>query len=500
MTTAPASQPVEIDLPITGMTCASCVARVEKALARVPGVSAAVVNLANERATISAAPDVRPNDLVAAVEDAGYGVGEEGVDLAIGGMTCASCVARVEKALSAVPGVVSVSVNLASERAHVVRVAGTGDAALIEAVDGAGYEARRVADAAGASASAKAAREAAERRELLHVAAAALLSLPIALPMMVEPFGLHWMLPGWQQFVLATPVQFWLGWRFYVAGAKAVRAGAGNMDLLVALGTSAGWLLSVWQWQTAHPGHEPHLYFEASAVVITLVLLGKYLERRAKRQTTAAIEALAQLRPDRARVRRDGQELDVVVDDVVLGDHVVVRPGERFPVDGRIVEGVSSVDEAMITGESRPVAKEVGDRVTGGAVNGDGLVVVETTAVGAETMLARIIRLVESAQAAKPPIQRLVDRVSAVFVPVVLLCALATFLGWWLATGDATAAVVNAVAVMVIACPCALGLATPTAIMAAIGVAARNGILIKDAEALEHATRSTSSPSTRRAR
>ncbi|MBL8838758.1 MAG: heavy metal translocating P-type ATPase, partial [Alphaproteobacteria bacterium] len=475
-----------VDLPITGMTCASCVARVERALARVAGVTGANVNLATERASVTTGGPVAKAALVAAVEEAGYGVADEPVDLAIEGMTCASCVARVEKALLQVPGVSSATVNLATERARVLRSPAADDAALLAAVDAAGYTARRIAGTASGEAAVQR-RAVSDRREMLHVAIAALLSLPIALPMIVQPFGPHWMLPGWVQMALATPVQFWLGWRFYVAGAKAVRAGAGNMDLLVAIGTTAGWLLSVWMLFTAHPGHEPHLYFEASAVVITLVLLGKYLERRAKRQTTAAIEALATLRPDRARVRRDGAEHDVAVAEIAVGDQVVVRPGERFPVDGRIVEGLSTVDESLITGESLPVAKAVGDRVTGGAVNGDGLVVVETTAIGAETMLSRIIRLVESAQAAKPPIQRLVDKVSAIFVPVVLIVALATFLGWWLLAGDATAGIVNAVAVMVIACPCALGLATPTAIMAGIGVAARHGILIKDADALEQA-------------
>ncbi len=480
------TQTETVDLSITGMTCASCVARVERALARVAGVTGASVNLATERATVTADGPVARAALVAAVEEAGYGVADEPVDLAIEGMTCASCVARVEKALAQVPGVSSAMVNLATERARVMRGPAADDAALIAAVEAAGYGARRIAGAASTAAVAER-RAIGDRRELIHVVLAALLSLPIALPMMVQAFGVHWMLPGWLQMALATPVQFWLGWRFYVAGAKAVRAGAGNMDLLVALGTSAGWLLSVWLLFTAHPGHEPHLYFEASAVVITLVLLGKYLERRAKRQTTAAIEALATLRPDRARLRRGGAEHDVALAEVAVGDQVVVRPGERFPVDGRIIEGQSTVDESLITGESLPVAKAVGDRVTGGAVNGDGLVVVETTAIGAETMLSRIIRLVETAQAAKPPIQRLVDKVSAIFVPVVLLVAAATFLGWWLIGDDATAGIVNAVAVMVIACPCALGLATPTAIMAGIGVAARHGILIKDADALEQA-------------
>jgi Cu+-exporting ATPase len=287
--------------------------------------------------------------------------------------------------------------------------------------------------------------------------------------------------------ILASIVQFWLGARFYRAGWNAVRAGAGNMDLLVALGTSAAWGLSLYLMLTAHDGHEPHLYFEASSVLITFVLFGKWLEARAKGQTAAAIRALMDLRPATARLRRDGVETEVPVERVHVGDPVVVRPGERVPVDGRVIEGSGGVDESMLTGESLPVDKEPGARVTGGSINGDGLLVVETTAVGTETMLAQIVRMVEGAQASKAPIQRLVDRVSAVFVPAVLAVAALTLAGWWIVGGDLEAAIVTAVSVLVIACPCALGLATPTAIMVGTGVAARHGILIKDAEALERA-------------
>jgi Cu+-exporting ATPase len=317
------------------------------------------------------------------------------------------------------------------------------------------------------------------------VAVSAALTLPLVAPMLLSLFGIGWMLGGWAQLALATPVQFWLGWRFYRAGWKAVLAKTGNMDLLVALGTSAAYGLSVYL-LVEHVGHGmPHLYFEASAAVITLVLLGKWLEHRAKRQTADAIRALNALRPTTARVRREGAEVDIPVEQVMLGDLVVIRPGDRVAVDGEVVEGRSHIDESLITGESLPVPKAVGDKVTGGAINAEGALTVRTTAVGAETTLARIIRMVESAQAAKAPIQRIVDRVSAVFVPVVLGIALATFLGWAVVTGDWEHALINAVAVLVIACPCALGLATPTAIMAGTGVAARHGILIKDAEALE---------------
>ena len=466
---------------VDGMTCASCSTRVEKALARTPGVASASVNLATERATVEADASVDAAALQAAVDKAGYVLKPQALRLNIEGMTCASCVARVEKALNRVPGVLSVSVNLATETADIVSAA-DNLGALQAAVERAGYRATLPA----------AAPEVAPRGALPEwwpVALAVALSLPLALPMVGMLWGAHWMLPGGLQFLLATPVQFWLGARFYVAGWKALRAGSGNMDLLVALGTSAAWGLSVWLWLTAAPGAMPHLYFEASAVVITLVLLGKWLETRAKRQTTDAIRALNALRPDTARVRRGGVEVELPLAQVVLDDEVVIRPGERVPVDGDIVDGASQVDESLITGESLPVAKQVGDRVTGGAVNGEGRLVVRTRAIGAETVLARIVRLVESAQAKKAPIQRLVDQVSAVFVPVVIALAVLTFGGWMIAGAGVETALLNAVAVMVIACPCALGLATPTAIMVGTGAAARHGILIKDAEALEIAHR-----------
>jgi Cu+-exporting ATPase len=310
------------------------------------------------------------------------------------------------------------------------------------------------------------------------------LSLPLVVPMAGDLVGAHWMLPAWMQFVLATPVQFWFGARFYKAGWNALKAGTGNMDLLVALGTSAAYGLSIYLWLTDESGM-PHLYFESAAVVITLVLLGKLLEARAKRATTEAIRALQALKAPTARVRRADGEQDVALESVAIGDIVMVRPGERIAVDGEIIEGATHADESMITGESLPAARNVGDHITGGTLNAEGLIGVRTTAIGAETALARIIRLVESAQAKKAPIQRIVDRVASIFVPVVLGAAAITLLGWGLYAGDWTQALLNAVAVLVIACPCALGLATPTAIMAGTGVAAKYGILIKDAEALE---------------
>lgn len=402
------------------------------------------------------------------------------ITLQVSGMSCASCVGRVEKALLKVPGVTAASVNLATERAQVQALANVPAAALTAALDKAGYPASAVAPAGSPAAVANPP----ALPGWWPVAAGAVLTLPLVTPMLLGLFGIAWMLPGWLQLLLATPVQFVLGARFYRAGWGALRAGSGNMDLLVALGTSAAYGLSVYL-LARHPGHT-HLYFEASAAVITLVLLGKWLEQRAKRQTTDAIRALNALRPSTARVvGTDGSEIEVPVSAVVVGDLVAVRPGDRIPVDGEIVSGRSHVDESLITGESLPVAKAPGERVTGGAINAEGALTVRTTAIGAETTLARIIRMVESAQAAKAPIQRVVDRVSAVFVPVVLAIAALTFVGWLLQGAGAEQALINAVAVLVIACPCALGLATPTTLMAGTGVAARQGILIKDAEALE---------------
>ena len=477
LTVTASNNPGRLKLQVTGMTCASCVLRVEKSLLSVPGVLEVSVNLATEQASVDAAASVTAAALAAAVRKAGYDVAVEEVALQVEGMTYASCVARVEKALLKVPGVLSASGNLATERATVQALSTVPVSVLKAAVEKAGYGATDVQAAKPQVAK--------QLPDWWPVAVGAALTLPLLAPMLLQLIGIDWMLGPWVQLALATPVQFGLGWRFYRAGWRAVRAGAGNMDLLVALGTSAAYGLSVYL-LFKHLDHgTPHLYFEASAAVITLVRLGKWLEGRAKRQTTDAIRALNALRPATARVRRDGVEIEVAIDKVILGDQVLVRPGERIAVDGEVVEGRSHVDESLITGESLPVAKVVGDKVTGGAINAEGALTVSTLAVGAETTLARVIRMVESAQAAKAPIQRVVDRVSAVFVPVVLAVALVTLVGWVIAAGDWEHAVINAVAVLVIACPCALGLATPTAIMAGTGIAAQHGILIKDAEALE---------------
>jgi len=414
------------------------------------------------------------------------------IDLGIGGMTCASCVSRVEKALKKQPGVSGASVNLATESARVT-LTGPDDAETVarlkRAVRDAGYEPRAM-DAMDA--------DSGEHwrgipLDLLPVLAGVLLSAPLALPMVGDLFGQHWMLPAWMQFALATPVQFWLGARFYKAGWHALKALTGNMELLVSIGTTAGWALSTWLWWRSGPGEMVHLYYEGSAVVITLVLLGKWLEARAKRQTTSAIRALHALRPERAHLLPDGirrtELTDVPVDELLPGDLIRVLPGERFAADGEVLLGTTQADESMLTGEAMPVSKQPGDFVTGGALNGDGAVELRVRAVGAQSVLARIIALVQDAQAAKAPVQRLVDQVAAVFVPVVLVIALVTLGGWLYAGAPAEQALLHAVAVLVIACPCALGLATPAAIMAGTGVAAQHGILIKDAQALEIAHR-----------
>ena len=401
------------------------------------------------------------------------------LDIGIGGMTCASCVARVEKALKRVPGVQDASVNLATESARVVYAPSEQmQARLLRAVRDAGYE-PRAADAAVTAV------DASPWSGFAPVALGLALSAPLVLPMLGDLFGQHWMLPALWQFLLATPVQFVLGARFYKAGWHALKNFSGNMDLLVAIGTSASWALSVWLWLSAAPGAMAHLYFESSAIVVSLVLLGKWLEGRAKRQTTAAIRALHALRPDVAHLIGADGEVDVPLAEVLVGDSLVVKPGERFPVDGELLEGQTQVDESMLTGEPLPVAKDAGAALTGGSINGEGRVVMRVRAVGSETVLAHIIRLVEDAQAAKAPIQRMVDQVSAVFVPVVLLIALVTLLAWWGSGAPFELALIRAVAVLVIACPCALGLATPAAIMTGTGVAAKHGILIKDALALE---------------
>ena len=467
-------------LPIEGMTCATCAGRVEHALKALPGVEASV-NLATERADVryeAAVTDAQK--LLDAVHRAGYEVPRETRELAITGMTCATCAGRVEKALQSVSAVTGAAVNLATERATVEGIAGAlRPVDLIAAVRRAGYDAELAGDPAR-----EAQIEAQEARRLRTETLRLVLAIALSVPLLLPVLGVR--LLGWLALVLATPMQFFIGARFYRGAWKALRAGAGNMDVLVALGTSAAYFYSLWL-LLERPG-EP-LYFDSAAAVIALVTLGKWLEARAKHSTTEEIRQLMSLRPQRARIDRAGEEVEVPVDAVTVGDVVVVRPGERLPVDGIVRRGASEVDESLLTGESMPVVKAVGDRVTGGAINGSGLLHIETSAVGEQSVLARIIALVEGAQAKKPPVQRLVDRVAAVFVPAVLAVALLSLLAWWLAEGRFATGLIAAVSVLVIACPCALGLATPTALMAGTGAAAKAGILIRDAEALELAHR-----------
>ena len=469
-----------VAIHVTKMSCAGCVRRVERTLAALPGVRDVAVNLATERAAVTTASPFDSAALEQALAQAGYPAETETVDLAVTGMSCASCAGRVERGLLTVPGVVAADVNLATERVRVHRFAGAADsAALIAAVSRAGYQAALPA-AAGSAA------EPPRRTwtDGMAAATALVLAAPLLLPMLAMPLGIDATLPGPAQLALAAVVQFVFGARFYVGAWKALRHGTGTMDTLVALGTSAAFGLSVW---ALAAGHGAPLYFEASAAVIALVRVGKWLEGQARRQAGAAIRALDQLRPERATVRRNGTDLEVPTSDLRLGDLLVVRPGERIAADATVQEGIGSVDESLLTGESLPVAKEPSSTLVGGALNGEALLVATITALGAESQLARMVRLVEDAQAAKPPVQRLVDQVSAVFVPAVIGLAVLVFIGWWIAGAGMAAAAVNAVAVLVIACPCALGLATPAAIMVGTGAAARHGILIRDPAALEQA-------------
>jgi Cu+-exporting ATPase len=491
-TTAATDTGASLDLPISGMTCGACAARLQKALARAEGIQAADVNFATERARVQFDDSVTDvPSVVRIVERSGFSVPEQHFSFDIGGMTCAACATRVEKALRAVPGVTAANVNLALERADVTIIAGRlGEQDLAAAVSRAGYEAiPETTDGVGEDVESEfGARQAAEiRRQRITLTMSFLLTMPLIAQMIAMVAGLPFHLAPWMELALATPVQFVIGARFYVAAAKAIRARSGNMDVLVVMGTTTAYLYSLYLLLTLGAEARGQLYFEASAVIITLVLMGKYLEARAKRGTTAAIRQLMNLRPPTAFVQRDGREIEIPVGAVEKGDRVVVRPGERIPVDGRVQSGDSEVDESLITGESLPVAKQTGSTVTGGAINGTGLLLLEATAVGEDSTLSKIIRLVENAQAGKAPVQRLVDRISEIFVPTVIVIAVFTFAGWMIVTGDAADALIAAVSVLVIACPCALGLATPTAIMTGTGVAARHGILIKDVESLERA-------------
>ncbi len=488
----------QVVLPITGMTCANCVATVERNLKKVQGVDAAVVNLSSERATVEFDPTLTGlDDLIARVGRAGYDVAAGEADLPIRGLSDDNDARRLEKALAALDGVLEASVNFATERARVRYIPTVvSQADLRRAVAEAGFHALETSgDAEDVEALARQ-REIEHQRRLLITGI--VFTLPLFLLSMGRDFGLlptalaeaPWM--NWLFLALATPVQFYVGWQYYEGGYKALRNGSANMDVLVAMGSSVAYFYSLAVLLGWLPGH---VYFETAAVIITLIRLGKFLEARAKGRTSEAIKKLMSLQAKTARVVRDGQEVEVPVEEVRVGDIVVVRPGEKIPVDGVVVEGRSAVDESMLTGESLPVEKGPGDTVIGATLNKLGLLRFEATKVGRETALAQIIRLVEEAQGSKAPIQKLADQVSAVFVPAVIAIAAVTFLVWYFvvppdptaAMPQFTRALINMVAVLVIACPCAMGLATPTAVMVGTGKGAEMGILFKNSEALERA-------------
>lgn len=481
-----------ITLPVEGMTCNACAARVERQLNRLPGVEAAV-SFASEAATVALPDDGSSglSDVVAMIEKTGYRVPQTRETVEIEGMTCAACANRLEKVLNRLPGM-QASVSFASESATLSYPEGVYDFEQIaQTVRKAGFGARRPEVAPeSASANLEARHATAWQRDRRAFAVSALLTLPFLLEMALMLSGSHHgFLPRWLQWLLATPVQFVIGWRFYRGAWHALRGGGANMDVLVALGTTMAWLLSTVV--TVAGLHTQHVYFEASAAVITLVLLGKLLESRAKGKTAGAIEALIRLAPRTARVEREGQWVDVPAEQLAEGDRVMVRNGETVPVDGTVVSGHASLDESMLTGESLPVGKQAGDAVFAGTRNREGMLEVLATGVGSRTQLADIVRMVKTAQGSKAPIQRLADVISGVFVPAVLGIALLTLVATGLLTGNWVEALIRAVAVLVIACPCALGLATPTAVMVGMGNGARRGILFRNAAALEHAGRLT---------
>jgi len=478
----------QLTIPVTGMTCANCALTIERGLKKMDGVQNAAVNFAAERVTLEYDPAlVDGKRVVATIADLGYGATTAKAELPIRGMTCANCALTIERALRKLDGVVEANVNLASERATVEYIPTAVSLADIKrAIVDVGYEVVEAEQGEEVEDAERAAREReirTQRRKLLWGVA---LSVIISVLSMGVDGGL---IPdfAWRPYLLLAltiPVQFVIGWQFYRGGYKALRAGSANMDVLIAMGSSAAFLYSVASTFFLHG----HLYYDTAAVIITLIILGKYLEARAKGRTSEAIKRLMGLAPKTARVLRGGAEVEVPVGDVRVGDVVVVRPGERIPVDGIVLEGTSAVDESMLTGESLPVEKAPGSQVVGATVNKQGLLKFQATQVGKGTVLAQIVRLVEQAQGSKAPIQRLADRVSAVFVPVVIAVAVLTFLGWYFIGGAGfTRSLLNMVAVLVIACPCALGLATPTAIMVGTGKGAENGILIKSSESLERA-------------
>ena len=489
------SESKQLTLPITGMTCANCVATVERNLKKLDGVDTAVVNLSSERATIEFDPSLLGmNEVIARVERAGYGVAMGEADLIIKRLADDNDARRLEKALGNLEGVLEVQVNFTAEKARVRYIPTVvSQAEIRRAVDGSGFEALEIGGQAEDAEAKAREQEITEQKRLLMIGL--LLTVPLFMLSMARDFNLvgmwaHQPWVNWLLFALATPVQFYVGWQYYLGAFKSLRNGSANMDVLIAMGSSVAYLYSV---AVLVNLVDDHVYFETAAVIITLIRLGKYLEARAKGRTSEAIKKLIGLRAKTARVLRAGSEIEIPVDEVVVGDIVLVRPGEKIPVDGVVIEGRSSVDESMLTGESLPVEKSSGEPVIGATLNKLGAFKFEATKVGKETALAQIIRLVEEAQGSKAPIQKLADRVSAVFVPIVIAIAALTFLTWFFLVPeswgghDFTTALINMVAVLVIACPCAMGLATPTAVMVGTGKGAEMGILFRSSEALERA-------------
>ncbi len=473
----------KIELPIEGMTCAACAARIEKNLNKLAGVQA-VVNFANEKAHVNYdESQIQTDALISAIEKSGFHIAPQSVQLQLHKMTCAACAGHIEKALNKLPSVTA-TVNVATETAKVNFIPGQVTIGnLIDAVIDAGYDAREISESSHTEE--KARRLAAYQAELRLFWISSALTLPLVLQMGAMFSGHDMdMLPRWLQWLLATPVQFWMGRRFYIGGWHSLRGGGANMDVLVALGTSMAYFFSA---VVTALTLDQHVYFEASAAIITLVLLGKLMEARAKGKTSEAIEALIRLQPKTARIERNGEILEVPASSLQVNDIFIVRPGENLPVDGVVMEGTSSINESMLTGESLPVSKQVNAKVFAATLNQQGLLKCRATSVGAHTQLAAIIHLVEEAQGSKAPIQRLADTISGIFVPIVVAISILTLgINWWL-TSDFVSALINAVAVLVIACPCALGLATPTAIMVGTGRGAQVGVLVKNAAALENA-------------
>ena len=494
-----------LTVPVLGMTCANCVASVERNAKKVNTVADAAVNFASERLSINYDPAVSTakevlTDVIARVGRAGYSVPTDTVELPLLGMTCANCANTIQRRLTKVEGVLNAEVNYANERATVEFVPGvTSYSDLVAAVRKAGYDVVETAASAASDDAEAMARAAELHHQQIRLLVGVLFSLPLFLLSMARDFSLvgdwaHEPWVNWLFLALATPVQFYVGWDYYVGAYKSLRNGSANMDVLVAMGSSVAYVYSVAVLIALTLGNHTlghHVYFETAAVIITLIVLGKLLEVRAKGQTSAAIKKLIGLQAKTARVVRNGEERDIPIAEVVKHDLVLVRPGEKIPVDGMVTDGHSAVDESMITGESLPVEKAVGDTVIGATINKQGLLKFKATKVGKETALAQIIRLVEQAQGSRAPIQRVVDQVAAYFVPAVIGLAVLTFLVWWFVGGDFVPALIRLTAVLVIACPCAMGLATPTSIMVGVGKGAENGILFKNSAALEQAHKLT---------